>query len=286
MTESLEANGARIHRPRPSLGDQLSTFVDSDVDLSEGLACELEELLATPTADRFSSPKFVLAVADQGGGAAIPLIDWCHSSRALGSPDYHMLKRAIDVVGASIGLVLLSPVMLIAMFLVWLEDGGPVMFRQKRVGINGDSFTIFKIRTMVNNAEQRLAEVAALNHHSDARTFKAKEDPRLLRVGKWLRRYSIDEFPQVLNVLRGDMSLVGPRPPLPREVDLYDAEDYIRLIVRPGLTCYWQVEGRGEVAFKDQVELDRRYVQDCSIRLDLLLIAKTPMAMLRGKGAH
>ncbi len=264
----------------------MSTFVDSGTELAVSLEREPEDLMPIPAVEGFSSPKFVLAVADRSGGAAIPLIDWHHSSRALDSPDYHMFKRAIDVVGAAIGLVLLSPIMLLAMLLVWFEDGGPVLFRQKRVGINGDLFTIFKIRTMEKNAEQRMAEVAALNHHDDGRTFKAKHDPRVLRVGKWLRRYSIDEFPQLVNVLRGEMTLVGPRPPLPSEVDLYDAEDYIRLIVRPGLTCYWQVAGRGELPFKEQVELDRRYVQDCSIWLDLRLIAKTPLAIVRGKGAH
>lgn len=226
----------------------------------------------------------VLVATAEGDTAAIPLIDWDETSKALDSAGYVVLKRLIDIVGASIGLILLSPFMLIAMLLVWLEDRGSTIFRQERVGLNGETFMIYKIRTMVQDAEARLAEVAAMNHHDDHRTFKAKDDPRLLKVGKLLRKYSIDEFPQLLNVLSGEMSLVGPRPPVPREVDLYDASDYIRLAVKPGLTCYWQISGRSTIPFKQQVQLDRRYIRESSTRVDLAIMAKTVPAMLFGTG--
>ena len=186
------------------------------------------------------------------------MIEWQESSAALESPIYLLVTRSLDIVGALLGTVVLGPFALVGMLLTWLEDGGPVLFSQKRVGLNGDEFTMFKIRTMVKDAESRFAEVAGLNEHHDPRTFKAKNDPRVLRVGKWLRRFSIDEFPQLYNVLRGDMTLVGPRPPLPMEVENYDAEDYIRFLVRPGLTCYWQVSDRGEIPFKKHVEMDRQ----------------------------
>ncbi|QDS96113.1 putative sugar transferase EpsL [Roseimaritima multifibrata] len=205
---------------------------------------------------------------------------------ALQSRTYRLTKRVVDVVGALCGLVVLGPFMLAAMVAVWFEDGGPVIFRQKRVGLNGDEFTILKVRTMVKNAESRLAEVAALNHHDDQRTLKVKNDPRMLRCGRLLRKYSVDEFPQLINVLRGDMTIVGPRPPLPREVDLYDAEDHVRLMVKPGLTCYWQIMGRGEIPFKQMVSLDRRYIEDASSLTDLIVITKTFPALLKGSGAH
>lgn len=225
-------------------------------------------------------------LADHNFVTPVLLAEWEGPSKAIDSAFYRRLKRVIDIIGASVGLLLFSPVLLVAMLLVWLEDGGPVIFQQNRVGIDGKIFKFFKIRTMVKDAESRLAEVAKLNHHDDERTFKSKDDPRLLRIGKYLRRYSIDELPQLLNVLKGEMSLVGPRPPLPREVVLYDPEDFVRLIVKPGLTCYWQVAGRGMIPFKEQVELDRRYIADTSTLTDLMLIAKTLPAMLRGDGAH
>lgn len=205
---------------------------------------------------------------------------------ALQSKTYKMTKRLLDVLGAVCGLVVLGPFMIVAMVAVWLEEGGAVIFRQKRVGIDGREFTILKVRTMVKAAEARLAEVAELNHHKDQRTLKIKNDPRLLRCGGFLRKYSIDEFPQLVNVLRGDMSLVGPRPPLPREVDLYDPEDHVRFLVKPGLTCYWQISGRGDISFKQMVSLDRRYIEDASSLTDLIVIAKTIPAILKGEGAH
>jgi lipopolysaccharide/colanic/teichoic acid biosynthesis glycosyltransferase len=195
-------------------------------------------------------------------------------------------KRMLDIVGALFGILVLGPFMLIGMFLIWLEDGGPVIFRQERVGLNGKRFTLLKIRTMVKDADSRLTEVLALNQHTDHRTFKAKSDPRVLRYGKLLRKYSIDEFPQLLNVLCGQMSLVGPRPSLAREVVLYQPSDYVRLIVKPGLTCYWQIAGRGDVAFEEQLELDKKYIRERSALTDIIIIVKTLPSLIRANGAH
>lgn len=202
------------------------------------------------------------------------------------SKSYLICKRYIDVVGALVGLVVLGPIMLLAMLLVWIEDGGPVIFRQERVGKDGRRFSMIKIRTMIKDAEERLAEVESLNAHADDRTFKVINDPRILKVGAFLRRFSIDEFPQVINVLRGEMSLVGPRPPLTREVDLYLPKDHVRFVVKPGLTCFWQIAGRSEIAFEGQIALDRRYIQEQSTWVDLVIIAKTIPAMIRGDGAR
>lgn len=221
-----------------------------------------------------------------GQQVSIPLVDWEETSRSIDSLGYQMLKRCLDIVGASVGLVVLSPVILFAMLLVWLEDGGPVVFRQTRVGLHGRRFHIYKIRTMVKDAEVRLREVAELNRHDDQRTFKAEKDPRILRFGRFLRKSSIDEFPQLLNVLRGEMSLVGPRPPIPREVQLYEPHDYVRLAVKPGLTCYWQVSGRSTIPFKGQVELDRRYIHEASTWIDIKLILQTIPALVKGVGAQ
>jgi lipopolysaccharide/colanic/teichoic acid biosynthesis glycosyltransferase len=202
------------------------------------------------------------------------------SSRLLGT------KRILDILGAFLGILVLGPVMLVGMLLIWLEDGGPVIFRQERVGLNGKRFTLLKIRTMVKDADSRLTEVLALNQHSDQRTFKAKSDPRILRYGRLLRKYSIDEFPQLLNVLCGQMSLVGPRPSLAREVVLYQPGDYVRLTVKPGLTCYWQIAGRGNVPFEEQLELDKKYIRERSALTDIVIIVKTFPSLIRANGAH
>ncbi|GAB5405576.1 MAG: sugar transferase [Aureliella sp.] len=202
------------------------------------------------------------------------------------SATYAWLKRCLDICGACVGVLVLGPIMLVAMMAVWIEDGGPVLFRQQRVGLNGKRFTMIKIRSMVRNAEERLEEVKALNVHDDDRTFKAVNDPRVLRSGAFLRRFSIDEFPQVFNVLKGEMSLVGPRPSLVHEVEMYAPEDHVRFEVKPGLTCFWQIAGRGEIAFDGQLALDKRYIDQQSMLTDLSIIARTVPAMIRGDGAR
>lgn len=195
------------------------------------------------------------------------------------------LKRAFDIVVSFILLVLLSPLFLLIAVLVKLEDGGPVFFAQTRVGRYGREFKMFKVRSMCLDAEQRLKDLLALNHHKEGVTFKLKDDPRITRVGRWLRKFSLDELPQLYNVLLGNMSLVGPRPPVPREVAMYAPEHRRRLAIKPGITCIWQVSGRSEIDFSGQVQLDVNYIETQSFWLDVKLLLRTIPAVFFGKGA-
>lgn len=205
----------------------------------------------------------------------------------------HLLKRVLDVAVSTVALLLLAPVFLGVALLVKL-DGGPVFFRQTRVGRHGREFAMLKFRSMCVDAEARLAALLARNEKPSGVTFKLRDDPRVTRVGRFLRKSSLDELPQFWNVLRGDMSLVGPRPPVPREVALYTPADRRRLLVKPGLTCLWQVgerQGgwleigdRNAIDFPEQVRLDVRYIERQSLLGDLWLLAKTVPAILFGKG--
>jgi len=194
-------------------------------------------------------------------------------------------KRALDVAGSFVLLAALSPVFALIAIAIKLEDGGPLVFAQTRVGKFGELFKMYKFRSMCVNAEARMAEVLALNQHQAGVTFKVKSDPRITRLGRWLRKLSLDELPQLYNVLVGDMSLVGPRPPVPREVALYTLADRRRLNVKPGITCFWQVGGRSELDFPQQVELDVRYIERQSIWTDLWILCRTVPAVIAGKGA-
>lgn len=203
------------------------------------------------------------------------------------------VKRAIDILASGVLLLLLSPLLLVISLLV-RRDGGPVFFKQKRVGLRGREFGMLKFRSMCVDAEAKLKELMALNEKKDGVTFKMKNDPRITPIGRFIRKTSIDELPQMLNVLRGEMSLVGPRPPLPREVALYSPGDRLRLLARPGITCLWQIgerEGRllevgdrNSIDFPEQVSLDLRYIESQSVLKDLLILIKTVPAVLLGKG--
>jgi len=195
------------------------------------------------------------------------------------------LKRTLDIVVSFICLALLSPLFGLIALAVWIEDGGSIFFAQTRVGKNGRHFKMYKIRSMCLDAEQRLKELLARNRHKEGVTFKLKDDPRITSVGKWLRKFSLDELPQLYNVLIGDMSLVGPRPPVPREVTKYTPAHRRRLAVKPGITCIWQVSGRSEIDFSGQVQLDVNYIENQSLLLDLKLLVMTIPAVLSGKGA-
>jgi exopolysaccharide biosynthesis polyprenyl glycosylphosphotransferase len=197
-----------------------------------------------------------------------------------------LAKRLFDILVSSLLIIVLSPVFLLLALLVKLEDGGPVIFAQIRVGKWGRLFEMHKFRSMCRHAEERLREILPRNEHRQGITFKMKDDPRITGVGRWMRRYSLDELPQLFNVLKGDMSLVGPRPPLPREVDLYSMPDRRRLAATPGLTCFWQIGGRSEIDFKEQVQLDVLYIESQSLWLDLKILCKTIPAVLSGKGAR
>jgi exopolysaccharide biosynthesis polyprenyl glycosylphosphotransferase len=197
-----------------------------------------------------------------------------------------LVKELLDRTAAALAVVLLLPLLLTVALAVRLDSAGPVLFRQRRVGRLGGDFTMFKFRTMVADAESRLAELADRNHNGDGPLFKVPDDPRVTRVGRVLRRYSLDELPQLLNVLAGRMSLVGPRPPLPAEVAVYDYSVARRLLVKPGLTGLWQVSGRSDLTWDEAVRLDLRYVENWSLALDLQILWKTFSAVARSAGAY
>lgn len=195
-------------------------------------------------------------------------------------------KRGLDVAVATTMLVGLLPLFAVVAVLIKLTDGGPVLFWQTRVGQWGREFRFPKFRSMVPNAEKLLPSVLAHNHHATGVTFKAKDDPRLTWIGRVIRRFSVDELPQLWCVLTGDMTLVGPRPAVPREVAQYTLRDRRRLDVTPGLTCTWQVSGRGDLPFDRQVELDIEYIERQSLLLDLRLLLLTVPAVVTGRGAY
>ncbi len=175
---------------------------------------------------------------------------------------YLFLKRLIDIVGSGLGILILIPVFLIIGILIKLEDPkGSVFFSQKRNGLNGKEFNMYKFRSMVHNAEDLLESLMSKNE-MDGPVFKIKDDPRITKIGKFIRKTSLDELPQLFNVLKGDMSLVGPRPPIPREVIQYNKYQYQRLLVKPGITCYWQISGRNNIDFDEWVELDLKYIKE------------------------
>jgi len=196
------------------------------------------------------------------------------------------IKRGFDAVASLLLLLMVSPLLLLLALLIELEDGGPVFFVQTRVGKWGRHFNMFKFRSMYGDAEQRLEELLAHNQHREGVTFKMKNDPRITRVGKALRRLSLDELPQLINVLKGDMSLVGPRPPVPREVAVYSPAERRRLMITPGITCLWQIGGRAEIDFSGQVQLDIQYIESQSFWGDVKILLKTIPVVLSGKGAY
>jgi exopolysaccharide biosynthesis polyprenyl glycosylphosphotransferase len=193
-------------------------------------------------------------------------------------------KRAIDILASFVALVLLSPLLVVVALLVKVSSRGPILFRQVRVGQHGRTFHMLKFRSMVVNAEELKARLLAQNE-LEGPVFKMQRDPRITLVGRYLRKFSVDELPQLINVLRGEMSLVGPRPPIPSEVARYEAWQRRRLSVRPGLTCVWQVSGRNQISFDDWMYLDMQYIDHWSLTRDLELIARTVPVVLTGRGA-
>ena len=214
--------------------------------------------------------------------AGLPLL---HVDRVELSGVKWFIKGALDRIAAAFALLLLLPVFAVIALAIRADDWGPVFFRQTRVGKDGGTFRVWKFRTMVVDAEARLAKLAALNEATGV-LFKMRRDPRVTKLGAWLRRWSLDELPQLYNVLIGDMSLVGPRPALPREAARYGNDMRRRLKVKPGITGLWQVSGRSDLPWEEAVRLDIRYVENWSVALDLQILWKTCSAVVRGSGAY
>jgi len=197
-----------------------------------------------------------------------------------------LAKRMIDIGIAGFALLVLSPLLVMTAALIKAESQGSALFSQERIGLNGIPFTMWKFRSMFTNAEAKRSVLEDQNEMHNGVTFKMKRDPRVTRIGALIRKTSIDELPQLFNVLKGDMSLVGPRPPLPSEVIEYSRDDRRRLAVPPGITCIWQISGRSDIPFKQQVELDIQYIEKQTIWFDLLVLVKTIPAVLKARGAY
>lgn len=245
------------------------------------MAWELEEhdtqMIVVPALTDISSERLTARPV-----AGLPLV---HVERPRAMEASRWVKRAFDIVGSSLLLLVSAPVIAAVAIAIKLEDRGPVFFKQTRVGRRGEEFECLKVRSMVVDAEARKAELEAQNEGSGV-LFKIAKDPRITNVGHFIRRYSIDEVPQFWNVLRGDMSLVGPRPALPREVAQYDIDTIRRLDVRPGLTGLWQVSGRSNLSWDDTVRLDVYYVDNWSVMQDLTILMRTAGAVLGSRGAY
>lgn len=198
---------------------------------------------------------------------------------------YHFVKRTLDIIFSSVGLVCLSPLMAVIAYKIKKEDNGPIFYKQVRVGKNGRRFEMYKFRSMVINADQLLKQ---LRDKSDVKgaMFKMKHDPRITKVGNFIRQHSLDELPQLVNVLKGDMSLVGPRPPLPSEVRQYTDYDKQRLYVMPGCTGLWQATKRNDVGFDDMVKIDLEYIQHASLSYDLWIILKTVIIIFKPNSSY
>jgi exopolysaccharide biosynthesis polyprenyl glycosylphosphotransferase len=245
------------------------------------LGWELEqteaELLLAPAVTEFAGPRVAIRPV-----AGLPLL---HVERPELTGARRMAKAAFDVSAALFGLLLLAPVLLSLAAAVGLTSRGPVFYKQERVGRDGHTFSMLKFRSMVVDAEQRLAELQARSNGNGV-LFKMKDDPRVTRVGRVLRRYSLDELPQLVNVLLGHMSLVGPRPPLPHETDRYGFDMHRRFLVKPGMTGLWQISGRSDLSWDDSVRIDVRYVENWSFGMDLFILWKTFGAVRGGSGAY
>ncbi|MDS0200593.1 sugar transferase [Microbacterium imperiale] len=259
----------------------VASIPDDDPDFSRSLAWQLEgtaaELIMSSRLADVAGPRISLSPIE-----GLPLI---HVKIPVFEGAAHTLKRLLDLVvsaAASAAVALATPVIALA---IKLDSPGPVFYRQRRVGRDGREFTMFKFRSMTDTAEQELAELLPTNDGAGP-LFKLRVDPRVTRVGRVLRRYSLDELPQFFNVLRGDMSISGPRPPLPSEVRNYEGRVFRRLYIKPGITGLWQVGGRSDLSWEDSVALDLRYVENWSVTLDLMIMWRTVKVMLRPVGAY
>lgn len=197
-----------------------------------------------------------------------------------------MAKRLMDITVSLIMLILLSPLLALTALIIKVTDFGPVFYRQIRIGKHGKEFMTYKFRSMKEDADKKVEQVARMSHHENSLSYKVKQDPRMTLFGRFIRKSSIDELPQLWNVLTGDMSLVGPRPHVHREVDQYTLTDRKRLDVVPGITCIWQISGRADIAFPEQLELDLAYIESQSLWTDIKILFKTIPAVLLARGAY
>ena len=295
---SLDADDTLEPRPR-GLGqdEELATAAGEGPVANSANTCpagqHLAEVTTAPVAIVVGQPVAAreLALVPAAERGAVGSLDFSALEQEFDEPDLELstvvrlsLKRAFDVLASAAALFLLSPLMLLIAAVIKLSDGGPVFFVQRRVGLRGQTFRMLKFRSMVIHAE-RLRPKLQLCNESNGPVFKMRLDPRVTAVGRFIRRYSLDELPQLLNVLRGDMSIVGPRPSLPSEVLSYEQWQYRRFAVRPGLTCLWQVSAdRYKISFDEWMQLDLRYVDEWTFRLDLDLILCTFWVVLTGTG--
>ena len=256
-------------------GDDAFPVVPGDRGLRDGSAERIrlsEEILQLINEQR---------KRERGHSPHLKMLVWGFTVRAT-----YAVKRFFDLLLTSLAIIILSPLFIVIALLIKLTSPGPVFFTQLRVGKYGRTFRFYKFRSMYIDAEKRKQELLKHNQSTDGVIFKMKDDPRITPIGKILRRTSMDELPQFLNVLFNDMSLVGPRPPLPSEVQQYTLEERKRLNVKPGLTCLWQISGRSDVPFKQQVHLDKEYIRSWSLGHDLRILLRTIPAILSGKGAY
>lgn len=238
-----------------------------------------------PKQSQIGAPKITARLATARGPSTMaPLL--IRSTFAARLAMSNLIKRGLDIAVAVTVLILLAPLMALVALLIKLTDQGPVLYWQNRVGRHGELFRFPKFRSMVVDADQLRPQLISTNDHGESITFKMARDPRITWIGSIIRKTSIDELPQLWLVLRGQMSLVGPRPPLPSEVAQYTLAARRRLDVRPGLTCLWQVSGRGDLSFEEQLALDIEYIDNQSLALDLTLLVRTIPAVVIGRGAY
>jgi exopolysaccharide biosynthesis polyprenyl glycosylphosphotransferase len=281
---------APVLGPVTQLEAVLREHVVNEVYFASSMAHQRSDVqVAIGVCEKFGIPfalpacGYRLARAKPACANAIP-DGYVHYTSVQHKPVQVFLKRFIDIAASSLALVVLSPLLLGTALVVRMTSRGPVLFRQERVGLHGRAFHMLKFRSMVQNAEELKARLATKNEQQGP-VFKMRLDPRITRVGRFIRKYSIDELPQLINVLRGDMSIVGPRPPIASEVAKYEAWQRRRLSVRPGLTCVWQVSGRNSIGFEEWMLLDMRYIDHWSLAQDFQLILKTVPVVLTGRGA-
>jgi lipopolysaccharide/colanic/teichoic acid biosynthesis glycosyltransferase len=299
LVERTQHQETAPHRHRPSAGERVrERRREREAGLRSGEAALRPQEWTAGTTDQGIAPVAPAAPAPAipvtnaaPATAAAPVADAAPAHRRLARRAYMPVKRLVDVAGAGVLLVALAPVLVVITLAILLDSGRPILYGARRVGRHGQPIQVLKFRTMHRDAERRLSQVLRDPARAEEfrTTFKLKQDPRISRIGGWLRRTSLDELPQFWNVLRGDMSLVGPRPIVEDELDMYrnvEGGAAAYLGSRPGITGLWQVSGRNDTTYAERIELDCHYAEHCSLALDLEILTRTPGAVLKGDGAY